>query len=361
MPILWRYLLQSYLRVFFLSVSTFIAVLFVSRFREIARFAALSADWGKTGLFIVYQFPLILPIAIPISALIASLLLFQRLSRSCELTAFCASGVSLRKITAPLLLASLSLSLLNFSMCAELTPFCRRESKTLLYRKTTANPLLLLQRQQLVKLKNVYLNISVKEEGKMADNFIMIAHNESNNRLSLILADNLWIEKGELLGKNMAILSHLEGEGKENFDPLVIENQSFMSTHAPLLSQAIKKNRPHLDASSLSFRHLQVQKKGKTKQGGSAQIEILRRYSLSGSVFSFTLLGCAFGIEAGRRPKKRGLIIALALTLLVLVSYVLGKSLKDNPLLATITLLAPHPFLWFASIYKFSTFSRGGV
>ena len=63
------------------------------RFKDIARFAALSADGVKTGLFVLYQFPHILPIAIPISALIASFLLFQRLSKTYELTALRASGV----------------------------------------------------------------------------------------------------------------------------------------------------------------------------------------------------------------------------------------------------------------------------
>ena len=125
-PILWRYALQGYLRVFFLSVCTFIAVLLVSRFKEIARFAALSSDPLKTGLFLVYQFPLILPMAIPISALIASILLFQRLSRTYELTALRASGLSLGSILSPLLFGSLLPSLLNFSLAAEISPLCPR-------------------------------------------------------------------------------------------------------------------------------------------------------------------------------------------------------------------------------------------
>src|SRR5579872_4338640 len=114
MPILWRYALQSYLRVFSLSISTFIAVLIVARFKEIARFTALSGDWLKTGLYIVYQIPAILPIAIPISALIASLLLFQRLSRTFELTALRASGLSFRSILSPILFCSLLLTFFNF-------------------------------------------------------------------------------------------------------------------------------------------------------------------------------------------------------------------------------------------------------
>ena len=361
MPILWRYLLKNYLRVFFLSVSSFIGVLFVLRFKDIARFAALSSDLPKTGLFVVYQFPLILPIAIPISALIASLLLFQRLSRSHELTAMRASGISLRTIIAPLLFASAFLSLVNFSICAELSPFCRRESKTLLYTKSSANPLLLLQRQQLVKIKNTYLDMKTKDDGQIAKDLILIAFNESNGRLSLINAKKLWIEGVELMGKEVAILSHLQSDKEESFDPTVLENQSTMATNGPLLSSALKKKRPLIEANALSFRHLQIQMKEPSKKAHLAFIERLRRYSLSGAVFSFTFLGCAFGIELGRNPNRKSLFYALGLTLLVLVSYLLGKGLRSQPLLATIALLLPHPLLWLASIRRLLSLSRGSL
>lgn len=361
MPLLWRYLLYSYLRVFFLSVGSFIGVLFVLRCKDIARFAALSSDFAKTGQFILYQFPHILPIAIPISALIASLLLFQRLSRSCELTALRASGISLRSLSAPLLFAGAFLSLVNFSICAELSPYCRREAKTLLYRKTSSNPLILLQRQQLVKIKNAYLNMKMKNEGQIAKDLILIAYNESNDRLNLINVKKLWIEGDTLLGKEAAIISHLQNDRTDSFDPTILENQYTMSTSAPLLSNALKKKRPNIETNSLNIRHLSLQMKSADKKAGVAFIELLRRYSLSSAVFSFTLLGCAFGIEPGRNPNKKQLFYALGLTLLVFISYLLGKSLKSMPVVAFLALLIPHPLLWVASIVRFRALSEGAL
>ncbi|HSX26264.1 MAG TPA: LptF/LptG family permease [Chlamydiales bacterium] len=358
-PVLWRYALQSYLRVFFLSVCTFIAVLLVSRFKEIARFAALSSDGLKTALFIVYQLPLILPMAIPISALIASLLLFQRLSRTSELTALRASGLSLRSILTPLLFTSFLLSLCNFSFTAEISPFCRRESKALLYRETSENPLLLLQRQQLVKIKDAYLNMKIKDEGKAAKDLILIAHNESNQRLSLVAARQLRISGEELLGYDVAILSHLQSEKEESFDPLIIENQASMSTAAPVLSAALKKNRPRLDPNALNLRMLQIRVADGGKLAKSARVEILRRISLSIAVFTLTLLGCVFGIEEERNPSKKGMFIALVLTLLILISYLMGKELKGYPLIAIVAFLLPHAILWTVSLLKIQRISRG--
>ena len=353
MTILWRYALQSYLRVFLLSVSTFITVLIVARFKDIARFTALAGSFGKTGLFIVYQIPTILPIAIPISALIASLLLFQRLSRTYELTALRASGLSLSKILAPLILGSLFLSLVTFSICTEIAHYCRREGKTLIYHETSENPLLLLQRQKLVKLKHAYLNMAVKND-ETTEDLTLIVHNDSNERLSLLSAKKLWIQDEELLGDDLAIISYLNSD--KGFDSLIIENQSSMSTSAPLLSSALKKNRPRLDINALSLKMLRLSKKEKP-----AQIEMLRRVSLSMAVFSFTFLGCAFGIEEGRDPKKKNLLFAALLTLSVLMSYLLGKELKNFPELATAAFILPHPFIWLCSIFHLRRIAKGCV
>ncbi len=295
-----------------------------------------------------------MPIVIPISALIASLLLFQRLSRTFELTAFRASGLSLFKILAPLLLCSFLFTVFNFSICAGIAPFCRREGKTLLFHETSQNPLLLLQRQKLVQIKHAYLNMEVKDDETTKD-LLLIAHNESNHRLNLLSARKLRVAKKKLIGEDLAIISYLNCE--KGFDTLIIENQTSMSTEASFLSSALKKKRPHLDISSLNLKMLRLCKK--TKQ---ARIEILRRITLSLAAFSFTLLGCTFGIEEGRNPSKRkNLLFALLLTLSVLISYLLGRGLKNFPLISTLAFLLPHPFIWFCSILHLYRISRGRI
>lgn len=357
-PILWRYLLRGYLRIFFLSVSSFVAILLVSRFKDIARFTALSGDWPKTALFALYQIPLILPLAIPLSALIASLLLFQRLSKSYELIAWRAAGVSFPALLAPLLICSFFLSSANLSLCASLSPYCRRETKALLYRETSNNPLLLLQRQNLIKIKNAYLTMKIKQEGKAAQDLLLIAHNESNQKLTFLSAKELKLSREKLLGYNVAIISHLPSEKEDMFDPLIIENQASMSTAAPILSTILKKNRPRLDMSALSSKMLNIKLSEPGKKIFSAHVEQLRRITLALASFSFTLLGASFGYEQNRNPSKKGLFMALVLTLVVLSCYLLGKGLKFHPLLATWTFLAPHPLIWCLSILKLRHISK---
>ena len=287
------------------------------------------------------------------------MLLFQKLSRNHELMALRACGLSLHSILTPLLFASALFAVGNFSICSEIAPFCRRESKAMLFRETSANPLLLLQRQQLIKIKHAYLNMKVEKEGLRAHDVILIAHNESNKRLTLLEARELYVHGDKLLGRDVAILSHLEWMN-DGFDPFIIENQASMSTAAPILSEFLKKNKPRIEANALSLRMLILRTDTENKKiASSALIEILRRVSLSLAVFSFTYLGAAFGIENGRNPTKRSLLFALALTLTVLISYLVGKELKSFPLLATIVFLAPHPFIWAMSYLRLKSIHQG--
>lgn len=365
MYVLWRYLGQGFFRIFALSIGSFISILLVSRFKEIARFAALSADWGKTTIFFAYQVPLILPIAIPISALIASLFLFQRLSRTFELTALRSSGISLSSLLTPVLFISLALSVFNFSFCSEISPYCRRESKSLLYYETTTNPLLLLQRQNLVRVKRSFVKMKVEEEGKSAKDLYLITHNPSNERLSLVSAKKLHVGNSEtensLIGENVAVITHLRSESGDTFDPLVLENQSSMATDAASLSSSLKKNRPRLEPAALEFPLLKIRSENGGKAGKKARVEMLRRVSLSLSVFSFTLLGSAFGIELGRKMNRKNLLAVLSLALCLIMSYLFGKELKGHPLTAIFILFLPHLLIWAAGSLKLHCISKGSA
>ena len=356
MPKLWRYLIFQHVKIFSLSISCFIAILLVSRFKDAARFAAITADWSKTALFMAYQIPAILPLAAPISALIASFLLSQRLSRTYELTAFRSSGISFTRLFLPLGFVTLIVSIFHFALCAELCPYCRRESRALLYRETSANPFLLLQRQRLVKIPNILLRMKVKEEGKTAQDFLVIAYNGAYRKLSMISARKLHLEGEDLIGEDVALITPIEQNGK---NALLIENQSTLKMGAPILTDAIKKNRPSLDATTLSFKMLKIRSQEPGRQAKSARMEIFRRLSLSLSLLTFTLLGLSFGIELGRSATKKGMVRAVTLALMVLISYLLGRAFKHDFVLSTAAYLLPHPLIWAYSLYHFRRIVRG--
>jgi lipopolysaccharide export system permease protein len=355
-PVFWRYAVASYLKIFCLTVGSIVSILIVSRFKDIAHFAALSANWSKTALFTSVQIPFILPMAIPISALFASFLLVQKMSRSHELAALRSAGFSLSQILTPLLFVGGFLTLANFFLCAKITPICQLESLKILHQEASPNPLVLLQRRKLMKLKNTYVQLKEKED-KIVD-LVLIAHTGNHPRLELITSDLLRLEGEQFIGEHTAIVSHPSSEGFD-FDPLLIENLASLSMQAPLLSEFLTKRSHKPTIRALDFRMLlqASQKSGKT--GRVALVELLRRCSLSLAVLTFTFLGSAFGMESGRKQSKRGSLYALFLALLLLSSYFLGKGLRFHATVSFLAFLLPHALSWVCSIWRLRSVSRG--
>lgn len=363
MPILWRYLLKNYLQVFVLCVGSFIAVLLVTRFQEIARFAISGAGTLPVLLFGLYQIPYVLPIAIPISCLIASMLLYQRLSHTHELTALRSAGFSLYSLIFPVLLVSALLSIVNFSIASEITPLCRTLSRELIYQVTAKNPLFLLQKETLVRLKNTYIDMKALKSGKKAEDVIFVVNNASSKRLGLMVAQELFLDGDMLTGKNVALISCVDSKNPALFDHLIIENQKAMRTKASNLAQFVQNYEWY---SNLDYYPLRMIRAKESVERGElffpsprALMEISRRASLGLAAFTFTLIGLAFGMEVGRYRTKKGILWAIGLASAFMICFVAAKSFRDSPLLASTIYLLPHLLITLCSLRSLRSVTRG--
>lgn len=363
MPILWRYLLRSYFQVFSFCVLGFISILLVTRFQEIARFATSGAGFGTVILFTSYQIPLILGYAIPISCLISGMLLFQKLSHTHELTAFRACGLGLRALTFPLFIAGGLLSLINLTIASEIAPTCRNLTKELIYEITSINPLFLLQKETLVKLKSAYIDMKVLHTGKYADDVVFVINNRSNHRLGLMTAKELTLEKDMLSGRGVTFISSIDAKKPDGFDHLVIENQTSMSTKAMNLSQFMQAKDWYSSYDYLNLRLLlakeMIEKKGSKFFKGRAWLEISRRLSIAFAAFTFTFIGVAFGMEIGRNRTKKGIIWAICLASFFMVSFIVAKSLRHFPFAVNLLYFLPHPVIIFISARSLKRVSGG--
>lgn len=357
LPIFWRYALRQFFRVFALSVVTFVAILLVLRFKEIARFAALTANWTKAGIFTIYQIPFILPMAIPLSALIASFLVVERMSISNELNALRAARISLARVLMPLWVAGCFLSVFGFAICADVAPFCRRAAKDLVYHTTSSNPLFVLQRQM---QKNIFIDFDRTKEGKKVSNLTLIGYLSRHKRLNLLSAKELRVRGEQLLGRKVTLVSNLATD--EGFDSLIVENHDTMSVNAPHLSSALRKNRVRqYDINASNLQQLLAQCSDGGSREKKAWFELFRRFSLSLSCITFTILGSAFGVEQTRKGRRRSLFVPLSLTLFLLSSYFLGKAFRANSTMTFLIYALPHPIAWLASWRQLTRVNGGRI
>lgn len=363
MPLLWRYLLRSYFQVFFLCVFGFIAILLVTRFQDIAKFASASASFKSVVLFTLYQIPYILPLAIPISCLIAAMLLFQKLSHAHELTAFRACGLGLKPIIYPLIIAGTLLSFANFTVASEVAPYCRSLSRQLIYELVAVNPLVIMQKDTVLKIKGAYVDMKSYRDGEQAKDVILITKNTSNGRIGLMTAKELSLKDDMLYGKEVSFISSIDPKREQAHDHLVIENQQSMYTKASNLTQHMQtadwlKSNDYLPVRMLIAKKL-IDKTPDKEMSKAINIELAKRVTLGLAAFTFTLIGLAYGMEIGRLRRKKGAFWAFGLATFFMISYVATRSLKDIPLAACLAYLLPHPIIILFCLKNMRALSRG--
>ena len=108
MTILNRYILSIYIRIFFLASATFVGIyLLVDFFEKVDNFIEHGASASQYLLYFGNKIPLIISQVTPLAVLMAVFMTVGGLTRTNELTAMKSCGLSLLRMTWPLLLASL--------------------------------------------------------------------------------------------------------------------------------------------------------------------------------------------------------------------------------------------------------------
>jgi len=375
LPILWRYLLKQYLKVLLFCIAAFIAILLTTRLDDIARFAALGPAGKIVLLYTLYQIPYILPIAIPIAGLISAILLIQRLSRSYELVAFRAAGLSIRQILSPILAAAALLTLLNFALVSEVATRSHLSSRLLKYELGSVNPLLLLQSKQLKQLQGVYFETMGQSKiGEAAQEVVLALPSQKSSRINLLIADRIAAKNRLLVGENISLLSSLSADEREAFDPLVLENLAKTSASTEDFTRMVEKrvwnlNNDHLQLPLLLAKYQEEKKALKNAAGPKqAQIEksltriyseLFRRLSVGLAAFVFTLTGLAFGVSVTRKASSRGTVAVALLAALYMACFFASKSSAGHLLLAALFSFFPLLLMTTLSLWMLSRAARG--
>ncbi|MEC7839037.1 MAG: LptF/LptG family permease [Chlamydiota bacterium] len=380
MPIMWRYLLNQYLKVFLFCVLTFLAVLLTTRLDEIAHFATLGPEGALIFWYVMYQIPYILPIAIPLSCLIAAMIVMQSLSNSHELTALRSAGLSIKRIIAPLLVTSCFLSFINFYVISEVATHSHMSASLLKNELRSLNPLLLLNNRHLMRMKGYYFDtFGSSKMGETASYAILASPNNSNSRINLLVADLLAATPDLFYGKNISIITDITPKTLNKNDNIIIENMSGAMTSIQDFTKLIEKKVWHLNNDHLRLPLLLLRleseraeykalSKSEKVKPETWQIlknirrcisEIQKRISVGLAPFTFTLLGAAFGISITRNKTNSALFSVLGLSALYLICFFSGKGAEHVVWRSSMFYFAPHVLIIGASLIRLQRLAYG--
>ena len=136
-----RYILTEFFRIFLLSLVTLIAFYEMVVFLDmVGYFVKFKATADEISRFMLFKVPMALFHVTPICVLMSSLLCVSQMSRYNELVAMKSSGMSMMRISAPILVASVGISLLAFADSEYLFHLAAKETSRIYHEEIKKSP-----------------------------------------------------------------------------------------------------------------------------------------------------------------------------------------------------------------------------
>lgn len=143
MKIIDRFVLKTYLRPFiitFIVMVIFLVLQFISKYIE--DLVGRGVEWYYIAEMLFYTAATVVPMAMPLSVLISSIMTFGALGENNEMAAFKSSGISLFRIMRPLFIFMVALTVATFLFSNYVIPVAKFESRSLLRNITDKKPAL---------------------------------------------------------------------------------------------------------------------------------------------------------------------------------------------------------------------------
>src|SRR5690606_15072008 len=132
MKILDKYILTTYLKTF-LSVFVILMLIFVLQtiWLYISELAGKDLDIETVGKFLIYFMPKLMPLVLPLTILLSSIMVFGSFAENYEFAAMKSTGISLQRAMAGLSIFIVSLAIMVFFFANNVIPWSEYNSYNL--------------------------------------------------------------------------------------------------------------------------------------------------------------------------------------------------------------------------------------
>lgn len=342
MKILRDHFILEFFSPFFLALGSFVFLFLLGR--GIVQMADFIFNKSVDPLLILkllwYSMPFILTFLVPMSVLVATLMMFGKLSYDNEIMAIRAGGVDLLKAAKPLFFIVAVLMLGTFILSDQVASSTHYRYRKLLSRIGLENPAAALEEGTFIKkFKNFVIFIYEIDKNKLKG--IRIYQPQEGKPTRTITA-----QKGELISipeKGVIKIRLIQGTSDEPDpkDPAKFYTLNFKTYDFPLnvsdLSESSELGKKPKDMSIRELRD-EIQRLGEEgiKATYPLTTEIHHKIALSLSSAAFLLIGIPLGITSRRSNKSVSFGISLALMTLYWTLLVLGQILSKKGLIPAV-------------------------
>jgi len=328
--ILDRYLLRKYLLIFTLVFLTLLLILIIITFFErIDNVYEHNKPIWMLLEFIRYNIPGFIHYILPVAALTATLLSLGLLTKSNEITAMKACGLSLYRIIIPVILMGIVASFCSFYLQERVLPYANKRAEEVWNKINDVPPRsygYLDRRWVLNQEKNRIYNYNYFDPERSVFSQLSIYDIDLS---SWFLKRRIYSEKGVLEDHQLDLINCWLREFKQGF-PLKYKKSSELK-----LSPVEEKSyflKEWKEPDQMSYQELRRYTRDVEKMGfATAKFKVALNYKLSFPLASLimTLLGIPFAFSMGKKGALVGIGLSLAIAAVYWGAIGLFKSLGD--------------------------------
>lgn len=299
--------------------------------------------------FILYVMPFSLVFTIPWGFLTAVLLVYGRLSADSELVSLRMAGISMFRLSVPVILISAVFSLFCLWINVAIAPRAKTAIESMVFDMAARNPEAILVPDQVISsFPGNIIYFREKEGERMKD--VTVFETEGDHTATKFVHAKEAVMKADLdkLQMNFAMkdlyLAATEGDrytGKMN------RIQAGSSELPPYDLSKLHNRR--LKAAALTNDEILAYLEGRDgrelekKQVNPFRVELSKRYSFSLACVTFCLVGIPLGVTAQRRETAAGFAISLALASAYFIFIIVGDTFNTQRVL-------PHILIWLPNL-----------
>jgi len=324
MLLLTRYLLGIFLRNTLLALSAFCGIyLLIDFFEKVDDFIEAAAPVAAYFAYFLGTLPMIIVQVIPLALLMAAFMTIGGLSRTGELTAMRAGGMSLLRITRPLLAAAVILTILVILLQELVLPLTARATREIFDQRVRGKQELLQTRDQVwLRVENQILHIgqALPKSGEL-------------RQVTVYTLDELFRVKERVDAKNADFKDKawiLRDVTARSFNPETGEMTA--SSHAEQAPLALAKSPDDFrnaepkqwELSFVDLRQLVRQSEREGSDPTRYRVDMYAHLSAPFACLIMVLLGIPFALQRGRNSS---LALGIVISIVTGVSYFILHSI----------------------------------
>jgi len=305
--------------------------------------------------FIAYLLPFSLIYSIPWGILVATLLVFGKLSSDNELVALRANGVGMPRICFPVFVIAIGFLAICLWINLYAAPIAELKLRSAAFDLASNDPLALFGSDEVIDQfpnRKIYVG---KKEGSTLHDLHIFEMNAQNLPMRVIYARRGTLEVDK---KNEQILLHVYDARYEERDASAPDDLKKLRHGITMregvlpisLQELLRKARNNERPNEMTLDQLRgaLEKSKDAEDEAAFRTEVSKRFSNSMAVFTFVLVGIPLAVTAQRKETSVGIALSLVVAFSYFIIIVLTDNVKHKPD------LHPEILIWLPNVLYLS-------